>query len=281
MKAFLRILIVGLIISICDISGAQAQSFSDGPMNIQVRVGYVYVNTYHDVWGGNQEPVWYVWTRDDLNYDGQGWRNSAGCIDRDCACYQWQGQPGGLTGPTEILMNHNYGTNVPSRFDFEMEAWEDDAGNDCGSFNSGCGSICVDGDDAHCSRGTLANNVTYRDAGPPCQWVGADDGAWGPYDFGRCSNSWAVGIMFWWRYNGSTTGTYTWRGHNSTNWFEACNWSTSTVPNLSRNVVIPASGYTYAPTISSGTAQCNTIEIQGNTVLTINASGGAVLQVNQ
>jgi hypothetical protein len=274
----LELILFGFV-AICGIQNTIAQTYTDGPMNLQVRVAYVYVDDYHDVFGGNHEPVWFVWTRDDANHDGQGWRNSAGCINRSCACYLWQGQPGGLTGPTEILMNHNYGTNVPQRLDFEMENWEDDGiGGSC-SYNGPC-SICVDPDDAKCGRGTLANNIYYRNAGPPCSWVGATD-ALGGYDYYMCSNSWGVGIQFWWQYNASTTGTHTWRGHNSTNWFEACNWSTSAVPTSARNVVIPASGYTYAPTIPSGTAYCNTIEIQGNTVLTINTSAGAVLQVTQ
>lgn len=255
-----------------------AQTYTDGPMNLQVRVAYVFVDDYHDFWGGDQEPVWFVWARDDSNQDGQGWRNSAGCIDRDCACYQWQGQPGGLTSPTEILMNHNYGTNVPQRIDLEMECWEDDNGTDC-SYDGPC-SICIDADDAHCGRGTLANNIYYRSAGPPCEWVGATD-ALGSYDYYMCSNSWGVGMQFWWKYNAPTSGTHIWRGHTSTNWFEACNWNTSAVPTSTKNVVIPASGYTYAPTIPSGTAYCNTIEIQGSTVLTIQATSGAVLRVTQ
>ena len=258
---------------------AMGQTFNDGPMNVQVRVGYVYVNAYHDVFGGYQEPVWYVWAADDTNQDGQGWRNSAGCINRSCACYLWQGQPGGLTGPTEIIMSHNYGTNVPQRFDLDMETWEDDGiGGSC-TYNGPC-SICVDPDDAHCGRARLVNNVQYRTAGPPCQWIGADD-TFGDNDYYLCGNSWGVGIMFYWRYNASTAGTHIWRGHNSTNWFEACNWSTSSVPTSARNVIIPGSGHTYAPTISGGTAYCNTIEIQGSTVLTIATGSSGLLQVTQ
>ena len=256
-----------------------AQTYTDGPMKLEVRVGYVWVCCYHDVLGGNQEPVWYVYTRDDSNQDGLGWRNSAGCIDKDCACSLWQGQPGGFN---EVLMNHNYGTNVPQRLDFEMECWEDDAGNDCSTFNSGCGSICVDPDDAHCGRASLANNIYYRNAGPPCSWVGADDST-GPYDYYLCSggNQWGAGIQFRWTYNENVNNTHIWKGHVSTDWFEPCNWGTNSVPTSTKNVIIPASGYTYAPTISNFTAYCNTCEIQGSTVVTIETATGAYLQVTQ
>lgn len=260
-----------------------AQTYTDGPMELYVRAAYVYVADYHDIFGGNQEPVWYVWVADDSNQDGQGWRNQAGCIDRSCACYLWQGQPGGFN---EVVMYHNYyQINLPQRIDIDMENWEDDAGNDCGSFNSGCGFICVDGDDAHCGRGRVANDVYYRAAGPPCQWVGATD-ALGGYDYYQCSGSgrWGVGMQFWWKYNATpSTGNYVWRGHNSVNWFEACNWSTSTVPTSTKDVIIPASGYTYAPTIPTGQglAYCNTLTIQGTTTLTIQTSAAELLRITQ
>lgn len=276
MRAF-RVILFTTLAHLFFASG-YAQTFTDGPMRLQVRVAYVYVASYHDALFA-QEARWFVYARDDANHDGQNWRNSHGCIQQNCYCSGWLGGPGAIT-PAIILMNHNYtGANVPQRVDFEMETWEDDAGSNC-VYDGPC-SICFDPDDAHCGRGTLTNNVYYRNAGPPCEWVGSDDTEWNPWDFGMCSNSWAAGIQFKWEYTGSTTGTYTWRGHNSTNWFEACNWSTNTVPTSARNVVIPGSGYTYSPTIPSGTAYCNTIEIQGSTVLTIATGSGAVLQVTQ
>jgi hypothetical protein len=277
MMCAFRVILLSILGYLFFVSG-YAQTFSDGPMRLQVRVAYVYVDDFHDVLA-DQEAVWYVYARDDASQDGLNWRNSYGCIQQNCFCSGWLGGPGAIT-PEIIIMNHNYsGTTVPARVDFEMESWEDDNGTDC-AYDGPC-SICIDPDDAHCGRGTLANNVYYRDAGPPCEWVGSDDTAWNPWDFGMCSNSWGVGIQFKWEYTGSVTGTYTWRGRNSTNWFEACNWSTNTVPTLARNVVIPTSGdYDNAPTIPSGTALCNTIDIKGDGELTINTAAGAVLLVN-
>ena len=52
-----------------------AQTFSDGPMNLKVRVRFVYIDQYCDVFGGNQEPRWVVKVRDDSDVDGSGWVN--------------------------------------------------------------------------------------------------------------------------------------------------------------------------------------------------------------
>lgn len=280
MKArILKTYIFLLIAFFGQIGSVNAQTYTDGPMELYVRVGYVYVNAYHDVFGGNQEPVWFVWAADDSNQDGQGWRNNAGCINRSCACYLWQGQPGGFN---EQIMYHNYyQINLPQRIDLDAEMWEDDCCTDC-SYNGSC-FICVDPDDAHCGRARIANDVYYRTAGPPCQWVGATD-ALGGFDYYLCSNSWGVGMQFWWRYNATpTTGNYVWRGHNSVNWFEACNWSTSTIPTSTKDVIIPASGYTYEPTIPTGygLAYCNTLTIQGTTTLTIQTSAAELLRITQ
>lgn len=273
---FLMIVFLGQLIN-----SANAQTFyTDGPIEIWVRAGYVYVNDYYDVFGGNQEPVWYVWVADDDNLDGQGWRNDAGCIDRSCACYLWQGQPGGFN--EQLMYQNYYSINTPQAFDIDMENWEDDCGTDCSYETCGC-FICVDPDDAHCGRARVANDVYYRTAGPPCQWVGATDVV-GGFDYYNCGGQWAVGMQFWWRYNATpSTGNYVWRGHNSVNWFEACNWSTSTIPTSTKDVIIPASGYTYAPTIPTGygLAYCNTLTIQGTTTLTIQTSAAELLRITQ
>ena len=75
-----------------------------------------------------------------------------------------------------------------------------------------------------------------------------------------------------------------WSGTVSTDWFDYRNWNTcNAIPTSASNVEIPGNT-TYQPTIGSGTAYCNTIEIVSSAtptkaVLTI--SSGATLQVTQ
>ncbi len=63
-------------------------------------------------------------------------------------------------------------------------------------------------------------------------------------------------------------GVYTWNGNVSIDWFNPCNWTPSTVPGTLSDVVIPAAP-TNPPTIGAVGAICQSIEIQGATVLTI------------
>ena len=60
----IRALVI-LFLLVIDVAPMIAQTFSDGPMNLKVRVRFVYIDDYYDVFGGNQEPRWVVKVRDD------------------------------------------------------------------------------------------------------------------------------------------------------------------------------------------------------------------------
>lgn len=86
---------------------------------------------------------------------------------------------------------------------------------------------------------------------------------------------------------GAATGTITWTGAVSEDWFEPCNWDKSAVPTASNPVVIPA-GTTNKPHIndnSKGNANCYTIEIESGSAngghLYLNSSAGGRLNITK
>lgn len=268
-SAFSKIIIATSLCLCCNFSSLYSQSYSDGPMRLIIRVNYAYICCYYDALFA-QEVRWKFWAKDDGNYDALGWRGGQ-CIQRNIYATGWIGGP---YGNTYWLMEEYYGATVPSRFDLYIDAWEEDGcGGNC-SFENNC---TLDDDDAHCGPGEFASNIYYRSMGPPCQWNTPSTG----YDAGACG--WQYGGEFntYWQYTGNVNGTHYWRGQVSNDWNVACNWSTSAVPTSTKNVIIPASGYTYSPIIYNGTKFCNTLELQGSTVLEIKATSGAVLQITQ
>lgn len=85
---------------------------------------------------------------------------------------------------------------------------------------------------------------------------------------------------------GSASGTITWTGSVSEDWFEPCNWDKKAVPTSSNPVVIPA-GTSNKPHIydnSQGDAECYTIEIESGSSnaghLYINTDSGGKLKVS-
>ena len=74
------------------------------------------------------------------------------------------------------------------------------------------------------------------------------------------------------------SGTWTWNGSLSPDWFEPCNWDRRAVPDTSANVVIPGNT-PFQPTIAMDTAYCNTatINVDNNGHLTIDWQGGGIL----
>ena len=65
-------------------------------------------------------------------------------------------------------------------------------------------------------------------------------------------------------------GTINWTGTTSTDWNDATNWSSGSVPGASVNVVIPSSGVTNFPVISVSTnAVCHDITIETGASLTV------------
>ena len=82
---------------------------------------------------------------------------------------------------------------------------------------------------------------------------------------------------------GATPGgpTYTWQGTISNDWNNPCNWDTKTVPNSTKDVIIPP-GYTYYPIIYNGVAAyCNTIEVRSSTGAQIEIQTGGTLNITQ
>lgn len=193
-----------------------SQTFTDGPIQLQVRLKDVNVGfgrTDQGVLGvgfSPDEPVVKVWARDNADLDGQGWLGGA--------CHNYSFDPPAITPAIgEVLLNYTYPTaTVPQFYDLKVDAWEDDNpedaligfcsnGQTC-SFNGTqcCGlpvfGICVglnEGDDKHCISDPYATNLPYRN-GPPCQWF--DQG----YIAGGCANDWQPGIETYWRYTNGT-----------------------------------------------------------------------------
>ena len=86
---------------------------------------------------------------------------------------------------------------------------------------------------------------------------------------------------------GPATGTLTWTGAVSEDWFEPCNWDKAAVPTSSNPVVIPA-GTTNKPHIndgSQGDAECYSIEIESGSAngghLYLNSTNGGRLNIHK
>lgn len=254
-----------------------AITHTDGPVRMTIRVHSLYIYDYLDAGFGVAEPIWKIAARDNPNLDGQDWMGGQ-CINSEgrCSCSGWFGIPGGF-GNLYWIYDYTFtGSNVPGGFDIRLEAWEDD----------GCGSECTydtgtfcDNDDEHCGQTIVKVNEVVRTA-RPCEWHGAGNTV-NQYDYFACSNKYAVGIEWKWEYTTSPSSTtYYWRGHYSDNWYDACNWSTSSVPTSSKNVII-STGYTYSPIVYAGNAYCNTIEIVDGAHLEIKTDQGGVLNVTK
>lgn len=75
--------------------------------------------------------------------------------------------------------------------------------------------------------------------------------------------------------NSADTGYY-WKGSVSTEWNNAANWTNGKVPTLTDNIIIPSTGVTYMPVISTATAYCNRLTLQSGATLRVDS----VLQLN-
>ena len=92
---------------------AYAQTFNDGPMQLQVRLKNVKVNyneTDASVLGAGFAPdeiVVHIWARDNADLDGAGWQGGA------CHTYGMS-LPGTTPAINEMLLNYTYtGASVP------------------------------------------------------------------------------------------------------------------------------------------------------------------------
>jgi hypothetical protein len=73
----------------------------------------------------------------------------------------------------------------------------------------------------------------------------------------------------------SITGTYipTWSGAISNNWSTAGNWTNNAIPATSANIIIPSSGVTNFPVISTSGIQCANLNILNGATVAINPDG--------
>lgn len=177
-----------LILSLPFISSAFAQTYNDGPIELQVRVRDINTTfnaTDEGVFGVGFAPdelTYKIWVRDNANLDAQGWIGGQ-CLQAD------------FSPPTQsqdfntVLYNYTYPTaTVPQFFDLKLDAWEDDLPSDglggfcqngarcdyngtecCGFFVFGTCIGINESDDYRCNADPFKVNMDYRQ-GPPCQW---------------------------------------------------------------------------------------------------------------
>jgi len=212
MRSLLSKAIALFVFSIC-ITDVIAQSYNDGPIELQVRVREINTQigaTDASILGVGFAPdelTYKVWARDNADLDGQSWQGGQ--------CLQSNFNPPGLsTDFNQNIFSYIYPTApVPQFFDIRGDFWEDDAGSDfaCGGGrcafdnNTCCGAIvfgvCVgvsQEDDLHCDANPLATGLDYR-LGAPCQWY--DHG----YVSGSCGNDYRPRIESYWRYTRGTS----------------------------------------------------------------------------
>lgn len=167
---------------------AEAQTYNDGPIQLQVRVRDINTTfnaTDEGVFGVGFAPdelSYKLWVRDQADLDAQGWVGG-GCLQAD------------FSPPTQspdfntVLFNHTYPTaTVPQFFDLKLDAWEDDLPSDglggfcqngtrcdyngtecCGFFLFGTCIGINESDDYRCNADPFKTGMDYR-LGPPCQW---------------------------------------------------------------------------------------------------------------
>jgi gliding motility-associated-like protein len=215
-----------LVLIICLLSNfVTAQTFTDGPIQLQVRLKDVQVGfteTDAGVFGvgfAPDEPTIKMWARDNADIDGASWQGGT------CHTFSIANLPQTTPLINDVLFNFTYpGANVPQYYDLKLDAWEDDIPADqtlgfCGGgslcsydANTCCGVIinipfvgptCVgleESDDKRCNADPFATQQQYRN-GPPCQWF------FQGYVTGSCPNvnDWKPGIETYWRYTNGTS----------------------------------------------------------------------------
>ena len=167
-----------------------AQSFNDGPIDLQVKLREVQGNfeaTDEALLGigfAPDELSFKIWTKDNLNT--YPWTGGV--------CNQDLNFTPTVAGTNSIDFNNTFASfsfqsgTVPQSLDFKIDAWEDDLPSDnlLGFCASGtacswedmecCGvylfGLCVGvetGDDYRCDANPFYQGLTYRN-GPPCEW---------------------------------------------------------------------------------------------------------------
>ncbi|MCB9232350.1 MAG: gliding motility-associated C-terminal domain-containing protein [Bacteroidia bacterium] len=209
-----RISLACIVLLLLPYSEIIAQTYNDGPMELQVRLREINVTNVETDLGllgvgfAPDELSFNLWARDNADVDGAGWFPT-GCLTQNFS-------------PPLASMDFNFGwpaflyngTTVPMYFDIRMDAWEDDLPSDglLGFCNSGtrctfqnpqcCGVVifgnCIGvttGDDNHCDANPFKTQLNYR-LGPPCQWYNHG------FVAGNCpsNNYYQPRIESFWRY---------------------------------------------------------------------------------
>ncbi len=224
-------ILLSCIFLICSISILFSQSYSDGPISVDVKLREVQGNfapTDEALLGigfAPDELVFKIWAQDNLlTYSWTG----GTCLQDN----NFNPTPGGANSIdfNTTFANFSFPTTVvPQYLDFKVDTWEDDIPSDglsllgvgfcqngtactwedvvcCGvslPFNLGCGGIET-GDDYRCDANPFYQGLTYR-SGPPCQWY-----SHGYLNSSGCSNSSINGyykphIETFWRYTKGTS----------------------------------------------------------------------------
>ncbi len=226
-KIYSRALLI--LITLFSFHQTFAQTFTDGPIQLQVRLRDVSVGfnetdaSLLGVGFAPDEPTVHFWARDAANVSGLGWQGGA-CHNYAMGTGASIGLPGITPNINEMIFNYTYPTStVPQFYELKAECFEDDNSSDqlCIGLigvclcNSGtacsydaptcCGfglfGLCVgltEGDDKHCTGNSYATSLPYRN-GPPCEWF--DQG----YITGNCTNDFKPGIETFWRYTNGTS----------------------------------------------------------------------------
>lgn len=167
----------------------KAQTYNDGCMNIQMAVGYSWVESVDDPITGelnDNEFRFRWWGADNADLDGQGFVGGT-TIGVNSGGYGW------VTGQDVTLLNNTYGTvgttpyPVPQYLQLQGEGWEDDcfdcyrstgtftwACDQCSSYSYDGGCSCstnilcgCSAEDQHCGPYVISNSINYRVL-PPC-----------------------------------------------------------------------------------------------------------------
>jgi gliding motility-associated-like protein len=198
-----------------------AQTLSDGPIQLQVRVRRINTTfnaTDQGAFGIGfipDELTYFLWARDNPDVDGAGW------LGGNCLTANFN--PPNLSPDFNYLMfNHTYPTaTVPRYFDIRLDAWEDDINSDqvlgfcssgtrctfqgntcCGFFLFGACVGVIESDDHRCNANPFRNGLDYR-LGPPCQWY--NHGFVTYAGSGCSSNNYQPEIESFWRYTRGTS----------------------------------------------------------------------------
>lgn len=207
------LLVIAFVIAGTTVS---AQTLSDGPMELKIRLKDVQVGfgeTDATVLGSNFAPdeiMFKVWVVDSSNLSGLTWQGGILHVF-NMGTGGIAPLPGNTPDINDTLFDFAYtGQTVPQYYSLRMEAWEDDLPSDsllgycangsdtlfdslrcCGNPVFGACVGLAEGDDKHCNANIFAAELPYRN-GPVRTWFNQG------YISGTCGSNWKIGIETYW-----------------------------------------------------------------------------------